>query len=75
VLEGYVRVAQSTCGGEGQALCTAAGAATGNLFGLYLEAGREEAAAVVKLAGSVSVDRRYEKFDGEVHGRSSASVQ
>ncbi|HEY7829087.1 MAG TPA: hypothetical protein VIC06_00800 [Solirubrobacteraceae bacterium] len=55
-LMGHLYIAQPKCGGAGQPVCTAADATNGNLFGLYLEAGSEEAAAVVKLAGSVSID-------------------
>ncbi|HEY2283285.1 MAG TPA: hypothetical protein VGH60_07020 [Solirubrobacteraceae bacterium] len=55
-LEGHLYIAQPRCGGAGQAECTAADAASGNLFGLYLEAGSEELGSVVKLRGSVSVD-------------------
>ncbi len=55
-LTGHLYIAQPKCGGAGQPVCTAADATNGNLFGLYLEAGSEEAAAVVKLAGSVSID-------------------
>jgi Domain of unknown function DUF11 len=55
-LEGHLYIAQPKCGGPGQPACTPADARNGSLFGLYLEAGSEEAAAVVKLAGSVSVN-------------------
>ena len=55
-LEGHLYIAQPKCGGAGQPACSAQDATNGNIFGLYLEAGSEEAAAVVKLAGSVSVD-------------------
>jgi hypothetical protein len=53
-LEGRVYVAQPRCGGAGRPECTSADATNGNLFGLYLEA--EGSGAVVKLAGSASVD-------------------
>jgi hypothetical protein len=53
-LEGRLYVAQPSCGGPGQALCTTADATNGNLFGLYLEA--EGSGVVVKLQGSLSVN-------------------
>ena len=55
-LEGHLYIAAPKCGGAGQPVCTEADATNGNLFGVYLEAGSEEASAVVKLAGSVSAD-------------------
>jgi hypothetical protein len=55
-LEGHLYIAQPRCGGAGQQPCTTADATNGRLFGLYLEAGSEESAAVVKLAGTVSVN-------------------
>ncbi len=53
-LEGHVYVAQPECGGAAQAACTPADAASGRLFGIYLEA--EGSGVVIKLKGSVSVD-------------------
>ena len=53
-LEGRIYIAQPACGGTGPSECTAADAADGRLFGLYLEAARS--GLVVKLKGSVSVD-------------------
>jgi hypothetical protein len=52
-LQGRLYVAQPGCGGAGQPGCTAADAADGNLFGVYLEAAGQ--GVVVKLAGSASV--------------------
>jgi uncharacterized repeat protein (TIGR01451 family) len=53
-LTGHVYVADPPCGGEGQPPCTAADAAEGRLFGIYLEA--EGSGIVIKLAGRVSAD-------------------
>jgi hypothetical protein len=53
-LAGHLYVARPQCGGPDQSLCTAADAANGRLFGLYLEA--EGSGVVVKLAGSASAD-------------------
>jgi hypothetical protein len=53
-LEGHLYLAQPQCGGQGQSACTAADAADGQLFGLYLEVAGD--GVVVKLAGSVSAN-------------------
>jgi uncharacterized repeat protein (TIGR01451 family) len=53
-LEGHVYLAQPRCGAEGQAPCSEADAANGNLFGLYLEA--EGSGVVLKLKGTVQAD-------------------
>ncbi|HEY2283283.1 MAG TPA: hypothetical protein VGH60_07010, partial [Solirubrobacteraceae bacterium] len=53
-LKGHVYVAEPPCGGAGQPACTAADAADGRLFGLFVEA--EGSGVVVKLKGSVSAD-------------------
>ena len=53
-LQGRVYVAQPKCGNAGQAPCSEADAAAGNIFGLYIEA--EGAGVIVKLPGSVAAD-------------------
>ncbi len=53
-LEGHVFLGQPGCGGEGQAGCTEADAADGNLVHVYLEAAGS--GVVVKLPGSVSLN-------------------
>jgi hypothetical protein len=53
-LEGRLFLAEPQCGGPGQAGCTPADAADGNLFGVYLEA--DGSGVVVKLAGKVSAN-------------------
>jgi hypothetical protein len=55
-LQGRVFLAKPNCGGEGQAACTQASAANGELFGLYLEAVDPAAGVVIKLQGSVAAD-------------------
>ena len=55
-VEGRVYVAQPACGGTGPSECTAADAADGKLFGLYLEADDPGSGVVIKLAASASVD-------------------
>jgi hypothetical protein len=52
-LTGRVFVAQPTCGGEGQPVCTEAGAEEGKVFGLYLEV--QGSGVIAKLEGSVEV--------------------
>ena len=59
-LEGHVFLGQPGCGGEGQAGCTEADAADGNLVHIYLEAAGS--GVVVKLPGSVSLNR----FTGQI---------
>jgi hypothetical protein len=51
-LSGHLFVSQPKCGGAGQAACTSADAADGNLFGVYLEAA--ESGVVLKLTGKLS---------------------
>jgi hypothetical protein len=53
-LQGHVYVALPGCGGSGQAPCTSEDAVNGTLFGAYLEVAGS--GAIVKLAGSVSID-------------------
>ncbi len=54
-LEGHVFLGQPGCGGAGQAPCTPADAADGNLVHIYLEAAGS--GVVIKLPGSVSLNR------------------
>jgi hypothetical protein len=53
-LKGHVYVAEPECGGAGQEPCTAADAANGKLFGIYLEVAGS--GVIVKLKGKVSVN-------------------
>jgi hypothetical protein len=53
-LHGHVFLAQPRCGGGGQPACTEASAASGELFGVYLEAAGS--GVVIKLRGTVRVD-------------------
>jgi hypothetical protein len=53
-LQGHIYLAQPRCGGAGQAACTPASAADGELFGLYLEAAGS--GVILKLRGTALVD-------------------
>jgi hypothetical protein len=54
-LEGSVFVAQPSCGGSGQALCSEALAEEGGLFAIYLEVGSRKTGIHLKLRGRVEV--------------------
>ena len=54
-LAGHVFVGEPGCGGAGQAACTEADAADGNLIHVYLEAAGS--GVIVKIPGSVSLNR------------------
>jgi hypothetical protein len=54
-LQGSLYLAQPTCGGAGQPVCSEAAVETGGLLALYLEASSEARGVHVKLRGTVEV--------------------
>jgi hypothetical protein len=54
-LQGNVYVAQPSCGGAGQPVCTEEAAETGGIFALYIEVRDESRGIYLKLKGKVEV--------------------
>ncbi len=55
-LTGHLFLAMPHCGGAGQRECSETDAQDGELFGLFLEMGAEDAGVVIKLKGTAHVD-------------------